>query len=80
MLVHFLEAWAGPFSSLRKQRDQLQTQVSPIWELIALSSMTEVLGRNPWQVQDDSFNKAMAWPFLNFRLNFPPPSIAPAFY
>lgn len=72
MLVHFLEAWAGLFSSLRKQQDRLQTQVSPISELIALSSITEVMGRNPWQVRVDSFNKAMAWPFLNFRLNFPP--------
>lgn len=72
MLVHFLEAWTGPFSRLRKQQDQLQTQVSPIWELIALSSITEVMGQSPWQVWVDSFNKAMAWPFLNFRLNFPP--------
>lgn len=72
MLVHFLEAWAGPFSGLRKQQDQLQTQVSPIWELIALSSITEVMGQSPWQAWVDSFNKAMAWPFLNFRLNFPP--------
>lgn len=57
---------------LRKQQDQLQTQVSPIWELIALSSITEVMGQSPWQVWVDSFNKAMAWPFLNFRLNSPP--------
>lgn len=70
MLVHFLEAWAGPFSSLRKQQDQLQTQVSPTWELIALSNITDVVGQSPWQVQVDPLNKAVSWQFSNFGLNF----------
>lgn len=57
MLEHFLEAWAGPFSSLRKQQDQLQTQMSPTWELIALSNTPEVVGQRPWPVQLDPLNK-----------------------
>jgi hypothetical protein len=70
MQVHFLEAWTGPFSSLRKQQDQLQKQVSPTWELIALSTITQVVGLSLWQVQVDPLNKAVAWHFSNFGLNF----------